>query len=1266
MKILQTVLYSVLLSMSLSGMDVTWEPTNDASGWAGWVENTYRAYFTDQHCPVAGDVVALSTNGNVNLGKRLKRLQLHWPQTANIGFALVGNATWIHDVRNLTANPLTYSFLSSPEFFGWWRFNRADKVTINPTDGDTTAVLQRMEASGRVNLNVDAGNRLVVSNLFGMGTVRKVGAGDFEVVRTGGEYVNLDVRDGGTLTVHEQEKGDEVTFQSVLSNAYVHFDASDIDNFEFNADGRISKWKGSAPKPTASATELTTNKYGSAVCIRGHDAPLPRYVANYSATGLGVVDFGPYRSLSDADLEESGAAALQFVSSRVNFSEAFIVFADNDPRCRQCVFSESHNNTFPRGTYNGALDYDSSNNRAPYTGAIVHWDNFSRNALDVRVNGRLVPSTFPVGGRNLKVVFIDCSKAGNAMADESMIGAFARHGDKTHIGGIVVAEFIGFYNRKLTDAERQSVNTHLMRKWLAPEECEASDLNNLAITDASEVSVPEGEVVKVNQLTTESRIVKTGEGRLDLRGVRGTSTGSVAIDVQEGGVAFRTRIETAATAPAADPLYHFDVSDASSLTTATENGTNFVTAIRDQHDDAVSAVPVTGSQFTLTATTNDPPIATAPARPFLRAGQANGKTTLCLGARRDHTQIPKDGYQSASALYIPQADTATAGNVFEGFVVIKGGYCIYPFGSTNGKVTICPDGWHILFERYSLPMRSGEWTVNGIQVNPFEYAFNAAGTSGQFVVLRFSATDMVPVNAIGIQDTYPHGIGGVEFGEWIVYNRRLSEQERRDTEAYLMKKWLGKSHPLDAQAPVSVSFASGVSARLETDVEMEGTIINTASSSLTKAGSGRLAAVLPESVSALTVEAGEYEILSVASNAMASALIHLDATVASSLEYDPSDATKIVRWNDVRGAGRHYAEKNAARYASSPTLLADAQNGLPVVDFGDTTTMGQASGDKTAYNNYPNPGKALCFDEKLLVREGFLVLKSSSVSPILGGWDETSFHYDATHIINANTSVNHSLSCLKREAEWRVDENEIDIWNYTWTAYQNEGTGYHVLSFAITNDYATVVSKVNCAPVQNLCADRAYQAGGKKYGEVVLFDRSLTVAERAAVRQHLVRKWNTADIGAETLRSLGSLALSPDATVSLGGIGAVGAFAASGVGTVASDFTLSEDAAIDATCRGAGDGTQIAVTGTLTLPSVASLTLTVDMPNDPETGSSLDLFTAEFISGSPAGWQRVQLRDASGNPYTRRGAHLSVVTLPNGKQALRATICANGLFIIFK
>ena len=37
--------------------------------------------------------------------------------------------------------------------------------------------------------------------------------------------------------------------------------------------------------------------------------------------------------------------------------------------------------------------------------------------------------------------------------------------------------------------------------------------------------------------------------------------------------------------------------------------------------------------------------------------------------------------------------------------------------------------------------------------------------------------------------------GNVEIGELILFDRPLSRAERRDTEAYLMRKWLGKSHP---------------------------------------------------------------------------------------------------------------------------------------------------------------------------------------------------------------------------------------------------------------------------------------------------------------------------------------------------------------------------------------------------------------------------------------------------------------------------------------
>lgn len=1260
-----------LLSALASAKDVTFRPAGNQEEWNGWTESASAANFVDGHLPAAGDVVTLSAEGHAVLPRHLKFLCMNWPANVGAGlggagFGLVGDATWVHEVRNLFVDEKAYSFLSSPHFFGWWRFCRADTVTFAPAGTDTTAVVQRLEASGRVMLHVDAGKELVVSNLFGAGTVRKVGAGDLEVVRTGGAFVNLEAQGGGTVVLHEQEKGAGIDLDAVLARARVRFDASDPGNFEFDAAGRISKWKASAPNAHYSATVFTTNKYGSATGLDGANAPLPRYVAAYSRTKLGVVDFGPYRATTDADLETSGAAALQFVEARANFAEAFIVFGDNDPLCRQCVFSESHNDSFPRGDYNRAKTYDGGRNLIPRTGAILNSGAATRGARDVRVNGRLVPSTFPVGGKNLKVVSIDCAKDGNAQSPESTIGAFARRG-RTHIGGVVVAEFIGFTS-PLADAERQCVNTYLMRKWLGRDACAAPDLNHLALSDETALSVPEGENVKVNQLTTGARLAKTGAGRLDVLGICGrAATGAVSVDVQEGAVAFRKGPAPAAdAAPAPNPLYHFDVGDAASLTVVNEGGTNFVTEIRDQNDGTHAAVPMTADRLELRERNAEPPVPTSPARPFL-SGTLNGRPVLSLGERLDPNAITNGGYGSAAALVLPSADaTPGSGNVFEGFAVVKGKYCIYPFGSTIAT-TIYPDRYHILHRRFSLQMRSGEWTVNGLPVNPFEYAFDTAGTYGAFVVLRFSATDRTHVNAIGIQDAHPHGIGGVEFGEWIVYDRRLSEQERRDTEAYLMKKWLNADHPYAREPQIaSVRFAAGVDARLETDVDLSVPDVAAASSGLTKAGAGRLTTVLPPNATALTVAEGACVLAPRASMTMSQALVHLDAADGSTFEYDTSNPAKVVRWKDVRGAGHPCAERDLARYADAPTRLDGAQNGLPVVDFGATTTWGVADGDKTAYDNYPNAGKALCFDRDLLVREGFLVLKSSAYSPILGGWDVWHFHPDATHLINVSQDTDHSLSCLKRACTWRVDDDPIDIWTYTWADYAAAGTGYHVISFAITNDFSTVRPGVNCARVQTLCADRAYVAGGKKYGEVVLFDRSLGADERAAVRQALVRKWNTADIGAAAPPTLASLTLGDRAAVALGPVAAVGHFAASGAGAVEGGLRLAENAVVDAAYRGADGATAVDVAGTLTLPAAASVVLAVDASLKPPKGAFVDLFTADAVAGSAARWAPVAFRDALGNPHPSGAAALSVVTLPNGRQALRATFLARGLYIILK
>ena len=134
-----------------SAKDVTFRPAGNQEEWNGWTESAFAASFVDGHLPAAGDVVTLSAEGHAVLPRHLKFLCMNWPANVGAGlggagFGLVGDATWVHEVRNLFVDEKAYSFLSSPHFFGWWRFCRADTVTFAPAGTDTTAVVQRLEA----------------------------------------------------------------------------------------------------------------------------------------------------------------------------------------------------------------------------------------------------------------------------------------------------------------------------------------------------------------------------------------------------------------------------------------------------------------------------------------------------------------------------------------------------------------------------------------------------------------------------------------------------------------------------------------------------------------------------------------------------------------------------------------------------------------------------------------------------------------------------------------------------------------------------------------------------------------------------------------------------------------------------------------------------------------------------------------------------------------------------------------------------------------
>jgi hypothetical protein len=83
--------------------------------------------------------------------------------------------------------------------------------------------------------------------------------------------------------------------------------------------------------------------------------------------------------------------------------------------------------------------------------------------------------------------------------------------------------------------------------------------------------------------------------------------------------------------------------------------------------------------------------------------------------------------------------------------------------------------------------------------------------------------------------------GGCSYGEIICYNRMLSDAERRNVTAYLMKKWKrGAKLPLDGDDTISeIAFKDGVAPRVGTRTDRTLEKI-TGSGTFTKNGAGKL------------------------------------------------------------------------------------------------------------------------------------------------------------------------------------------------------------------------------------------------------------------------------------------------------------------------------------------------------------------------------------------------------------------------------------------
>lgn len=379
----------------------------------------------------------------------------------------------------------------------------------------------------------------------------------------------------------------------------------------------------------------------------------------------------------------------------------------------------------------------------------------------------------------------------NAVGDYANLSAGVRSYNG-YLGEVLV------YNRLLSVPERQSVENHLLRKWLgtgvAPADLlppttalvvsnsAAFDLNGVSQTVASlsgggavrssyenactlTVGGDGASTAYYGGIAGSVSLVKTGSGTLTLFGTN-TYSGPTVVS---GGV-----LRLGDWPLASGLAYRLDASDEARVTL--ESGGSNVT------DWAASA----GATLSLTQ-------GVANLRPIYVTNAINGRAAVRFGSVR--TRLAATQASTAQTVFIV--------NRTLGYINLAGiwGQSLVDFGIRSASAS----AWQHLGNANTGDFTfGGQMSINGVAGNTF--------TVGQpHIVTAVRAAPTNGVTAVGdywYSGTYSRYYIG-DIGEVLVYDRALDAAERQAVEAYLSHKWLGAGVPGRLPATANITLEAG-------------------------------------------------------------------------------------------------------------------------------------------------------------------------------------------------------------------------------------------------------------------------------------------------------------------------------------------------------------------------------------------------------------------------------------------------------------------------
>ena len=1037
--------------------------------------------------------------------------------------------------------------------------------------------LSHVIASNRVYLTVaDAGTAANVRSVQGGGAIDKKGDGDLTIHSAGGAETKIYVK-GGSLAL------DGVTgpVDSPVPGALYHFDASRIDTMTYTVDGsrtNVTQWASLggtgmyAYRPTnLRATGGSQIKYANA----------PFISAIVSPTGLPLIDFG---STTEAGVAEYGPTNCIFGLSYVG-TVANTVSQIGSSKVREVFYAGCRSQQSESVLFGGYTEYHWLAGGAKYRyseGSAARSVLAGEHWLNGRATENCIDATYFPERSHLLFHVYGCA----ATNDTTVRYLGSDRLGPTKTGGWRVGEIL-MYTNVLTRAERARVNRYLVKKWLGSDDCDAGAV--MVAAGAGSLGVPGGHTAKVRCVAAEGgTLVKSGDGRLEVDHLH---PATVSIDVQGGSVAVTSADAPVSAAPeaAATPYLWLDAEHGLTVTNAAGTA-DYVVKWSDRRGGGYGVyaeIPADSAYYSGRA-------------PYIVPGAANG---------HDVVSFVHDGKNDIDCQswmrVVPSGD-----NGYEAFVALRfANRSRTPsvFGSTSSLLQC--EYRHLQNTSSAGPLvAAGLWTADGVPCDPWTY--NIPGTEA-FHVYSVSLSAKHAFDLLAKSTIWGDaGVGMLEIGEFIVYDRKLTDAERRDTVAYLMEKWTGSKSPeADGRLHVrKLAYANGVEPVFESDDDVTVESLEGADGkTFVKRGMGA-ATVRPNrggaSVSSISVAAGSL-VFDPTPDPCGEALFHFDAADLRSLSYTVADGgarTNVITWADTRANGIV-----AESFISAP--------GAKAISFTNATlkTVEMASGVNRAVVDFGCRNNA----------DSTVKYESAAAMKITGVANNT---VRELHVVWADANAEVEPGVYRRADMATSSGTALDYYRYGTKLIRAEwcGSVANGLLYAdgdtITADFqpgvaAHLISAVptDATTVTSMFLDRTSNAGGGWYGELVAFSNALTVAERDFLMKRLRAKWfGTEEPVWTNATPFASVAVAPGASLDFTKNAFVRTDAISGGGSISAAGVMP--GSLSLRYGGPDDVERVDVDGEIAFAVGAAITVTADAASVLEHGE-WTIVSARSITG---------------------------------------------------